>query len=137
MEPKLGPICTEDVFLGTQFHRSSTRVNHIDFAGSLAEAVARARKAQTGLEIEVEARTLDDVRIALDLGVERILLDNMPLDIMRDAVELSGGRAKLEASGNMGLDRIHLVAQTGVDFISVGALTHSAKVFDVSLLWVD
>jgi nicotinate-nucleotide pyrophosphorylase (carboxylating) len=111
--------------------------NHIDFAGSLAEAVTRARNAQTGLEIEVEARTLDDVRVALDLDVERILLDNMPLDIMHEAVQLSAGRAKLEASGNMGLDRVHLVAQTGVDFISVGALTHSAKVFDVSLLWVN
>jgi nicotinate-nucleotide pyrophosphorylase (carboxylating) len=111
--------------------------NHIDFAGSLAEAVERVRVAQTNLEIEVEARTLDDVQVALDLGVERILLDNMPLDIMRDAVELSGGRAKLEASGNMGIDRVRLVAETGVDFISVGALTHSAKVFDLSLLWVD
>lgn len=111
--------------------------NHIDFAGSLAEAVGRARIAQTSLEIEVEARTLDDVCVALELGVERILLDNMPLDITRQAVELSGGRAKLEASGNMGLERVHLVAQTGVDFISVGALTHSAKVFDVSMSWVN
>jgi nicotinate-nucleotide pyrophosphorylase (carboxylating) len=111
--------------------------NHIDFAGSLAEAIARVRLAQTNLEIEVEARTLDDVRMALDLGAERILLDNMPLDITRQAVELSGGRAKLEASGNMALERIRLVAETGVDYISVGALTHSAKVFDLSLLWVD
>lgn len=111
--------------------------NHIDCAGSLAEAVRRARAAQTGLEIEVEARTLDDVRAALELGVERILLDNMPLDLMREAVVLSDGRAKLEASGNMKIDTVSLVAKTGVDFISIGALTHSAKVFDVSLLWVD
>lgn len=110
--------------------------NHIDFAGSLAEAVKRVRAAKTGLQIEVEARTVDDVQKALDLGVDRILLDNMPLDLMREAVTLSGGRAKLEASGNINVDTVHLVAQTGVDYISVGALTHSVRVFDISFLWV-
>jgi nicotinate-nucleotide pyrophosphorylase (carboxylating) len=106
--------------------------NHIDFAGSLAEAVHRARAAHTGLEIEVEARTLDDVRAALDLGVERILLDNMTLQEMRSAVVMAGGRAKLEASGNVTLANVRAIAETGVDYISSGALTHSAKVFDVS-----
>jgi nicotinate-nucleotide pyrophosphorylase (carboxylating) len=109
--------------------------NHIDFAGSLPEAVHRARAANTGLEIEVEARTLDDVRAALELKVERILLDNMTLDMMREAVALTAKRAKLEASGNVTLDTVRAIAETGVDYISSGALTHSAKVFDVSLKW--
>jgi len=110
--------------------------NHIDFAGSLAEAVTRARSANTGLVIEVEARTLDDVRAALELGVERILLDNMTLDMMSQAVAMTAGRARLEASGNVTLDNVRGIAETGVDFISIGALTHSAKVFDVSLDWI-
>ena len=106
--------------------------NHIDYAGSLDEAVRRARAAHSGLEIEVEARTLDDVGAALDLRVERILLDNMTPDMMRAAVGLNAGRAKLEASGNVTLNNVRRVAETGVDYISIGALTHSAKVFDVS-----
>jgi nicotinate-nucleotide pyrophosphorylase (carboxylating) len=106
--------------------------NHIDYAGSLAEAVARARAGHSGLEIEVEARTLEDVAAALDLRVERILLDNMTPDTMRAAVSVTAGRAKLEASGNVTLDNVRQVAETGVDYISIGALTHSAKVLDVS-----
>jgi nicotinate-nucleotide pyrophosphorylase (carboxylating) len=107
--------------------------NHIDFAGSLSEAIHRARAANAGLEIEVEARTLDDVDEALAVGVERILLDNMSLDQMRQAVQRSNGRAQLEASGNVDLECVRKIAETGVDFISIGALTHSVKVFDVSL----
>jgi nicotinate-nucleotide pyrophosphorylase (carboxylating) len=110
--------------------------NHIDFAGSITSAVNRVRQAATKLEIEVEARTLEDVREALDLDIDRILLDNMTIETMRQAVELAGGRAKLEASGNVTLENVVEVARTGVDFISVGALTHSPKVFDVSLEWV-
>lgn len=110
--------------------------NHIDFAGSLAEAVQRARAAATRLEVEVEARTLEDVRATLELRVERILLDNMPPEMMAEAVKMTRGRAKLEASGNVSLDNIRTIAETGVDFISIGALTHSAKVFDVSLDFV-
>lgn len=109
--------------------------NHIDQAGSLAEAVRRSRAAGSGLAIEIEARTLDDVRAALSLGVERILLDNMPPDVMREAVRLNDGRAKLEASGNVSLANIRAVAESGVDYISIGALTHSAPNFDVSLDW--
>jgi nicotinate-nucleotide pyrophosphorylase (carboxylating) len=109
--------------------------NHIDFAGSLAEAVRRARANAGGLEIEVEARTLDDVQAALDLQVQRILLDNMTPDMMRQAVQMNAGRALLEASGNVTLDNVRRVAESGVDFISIGALTHSAKAFDVSLDW--
>jgi len=112
--------------------------NHIDFAGSLTEAVKRARAAGSGLQIEVETRTLEDVKVALALNVERILLDNMSLEMMSQAVEMNAAlpqdrRAKLEASGNVTLQSVGAIAATGVDFISSGALTHSAKVFDVSL----
>ncbi|MDQ3667173.1 MAG: carboxylating nicotinate-nucleotide diphosphorylase [Acidobacteriota bacterium] len=111
--------------------------NHIDFAGSIAAAVKRVRAAGTSLEIEVEARTVEHVKEALDLGVECILLDNMTLEVVREAVALNGGRAKLEASGNVTLENVRQIAETGVDLISVGSLTHSAKVFDVSLKWVE
>lgn len=113
--------------------------NHIDFAGSLAEAVSRARGAGNGLceaptrHVEIEARTLGDVRAALDLGVERVLLDNMSTEMMSEAFRLTNGCAKLEASGNVTLANVRKIAETGVDFISIGALTHSARVFDVSL----
>jgi nicotinate-nucleotide pyrophosphorylase (carboxylating) len=106
--------------------------NHIDFAGSLGEAVKRARAASSGLAIEVEARTLQDVQAALDLGVERILLDNMSTPMIAQAVQLTAGRAQLESSGNVSLETVRRIAETGVDFISVGALTHSARIFDVS-----
>ncbi len=106
--------------------------NHVDFAGSITIAISRARVGAAGLVIEVEARTLENVREALDCGVERILLDNMTLENMAEAVRVTAGRAKLEASGNVTLETVRKIAETGVDFISVGALTHSAKVFDVS-----
>ncbi|MGH9961374.1 MAG: carboxylating nicotinate-nucleotide diphosphorylase, partial [Pyrinomonadaceae bacterium] len=102
--------------------------NHIDFAGSLAEAVRRVRATRAKLEIEVEARDLGQVREALELGVERILLDNMTIETMRQAVILNAGRARLEASGNVTLENVRQIAETGVEFISVGALTHSARV---------
>jgi nicotinate-nucleotide pyrophosphorylase (carboxylating) len=126
---------------GGQNHRTGLfdliliKDNHIDFAGSLAKAVQRAREAATQLEIEVEARTIADVKELLELGVERILLDNMSVEMMREAAALNNGRAKLEASGNVTLETVRAIAETGVDFISVGALTHSPKVFDVSLKW--
>ena len=128
---------------GGQNHRTGLfdmvliKDNHIDFAGSITAAVERVRASGTKLEIEVETRTLDDVREALALGVERILLDNMSSSTMRDAVAICDGRAKLEASGNVTLDNVLEVAGTGVDYISVGALTHSPKVFDVSLEFVE
>jgi nicotinate-nucleotide pyrophosphorylase (carboxylating) len=106
--------------------------NHIDFAGSLEEAVYRARSANAGLEIEVEARTLEHVEAALKLRVERILLDNMSAEMMVAAVHMTSGQAKLEASGNVTLETVRKIAETGVDYISSGALTHSAKVFDLS-----
>jgi nicotinate-nucleotide pyrophosphorylase (carboxylating) len=113
--------------------------NHIDFAGGIEEAVRRARASNSGLQIEVETRTLEDVNIALKLGVERILLDNMSVEMIAEAVRMRNQRVEtqhaaslLEASGNVTLETVRRIAETGVDFISVGALTHSAKVFDVS-----
>jgi len=110
--------------------------NHIDYAGGIEEAVRRARAYDSGLPIEVEARSVADVNVALSLGVERILLDNMSVEQMSEAVALTNGRAKLEASGNVTLETVRRIAETGVDFISVGALTHSAKVFDVSFDYI-
>jgi nicotinate-nucleotide pyrophosphorylase (carboxylating) len=110
--------------------------NHIDYAGSITAAVTRARSAHTGLEVEVEARSLDDVLEALSIHVERILLDNMSLESMAEAVRITAGRAKLEASGNVTLETVRAIAETGVDYISSGALTHSAKVFDVSFDYI-
>jgi len=111
--------------------------NHIDFAGSLEEAVRRARAVHSGLQVEVEARSVEDVRRGIALGVDRILLDNMSLEEMSESVKLSAGRVKLEASGNVTIETVRQIAETGVDFISSGALTHSAKIFDVSLKWVS
>ena len=111
--------------------------NHIDFAGSIENAVALARAANSRLVIEVETRTLADVRIALDLGVERILLDNMSCEMMGEAVNMAGGQALLEASGNITIENVRQVAETGVDFISIGALTHSVTVFDVSFDYLE
>jgi len=127
---------------GGQNHRTGLfdmvliKDNHIDFAGSITAAVERVRESGTQLEIEIETRSLDHVREALALGVQRILLDNMSIEMMREAVSVCGGRAKLEASGNVTLDNALEVARTGVDYISVGALTHSPRVFDVSLEFV-
>lgn len=110
--------------------------NHIDYAGSLREAVRRVRDSGLNLEIEVEARSIKEVREALAMKVERILLDNMTTAMMREAVELNAGAAKLEASGNVTLATVRDIADTGVDYISVGALTHSPHNFDVSLKWI-
>jgi nicotinate-nucleotide pyrophosphorylase (carboxylating) len=105
--------------------------NHLRLAGSLAGAVERAR--QTGLAVEVECETLDQVREALDAGADAILLDNMAPPTLREAVSVVRGRAPLEASGGVTLDTVRAIAETGVDFVSVGALTHSARSLDVSL----
>lgn len=111
--------------------------NHIDFAGSLTLAVQRGRAGAPGLEIEVEARTLEDVREALAAGVERILLDNMSPSLLAEAVRLVAGRARLEASGSVSLENVRQIAETGVDYISIGALTHSAKVFDAAFDYLE
>jgi len=108
--------------------------NHIAMAGGVGQAVRKARAASPGVLVEVEARTEADVEAALEAGAPRILLDNMAPEAMRAIVAHVGGRAELEASGNITLATIRAVAETGVDFISVGALTHSAPALDLSLL---
>ena len=109
--------------------------NHIAIAGGVAAAVEAARAAEPKLEVEVECRDIDDVEAALAAGAERLLLDNMDLGRLRAAVAARrDSTAKLEASGGVTLDNVAEVAGTGVDYISVGALTHSAPALDVSLL---
>ena len=93
----------------------------------------RARRAVPELEIEVEADTLDEVRAAAECGVEYIMLDNMDDATMAQAVKIVAGRAKLEASGGITLERLKRIAALGVNFISAGALTHSVKAADISL----
>jgi nicotinate-nucleotide pyrophosphorylase (carboxylating) len=111
--------------------------NHLRFVGSVGEAVRRARsRIRPGIRIEVEAGSLLQVREALAAGADMIMLDNMPIETMNQAVALAHGRVPLEASGNMTIDRVRAVAETGVDFISVGALTHSAKAIDISMDFV-
>jgi nicotinate-nucleotide pyrophosphorylase (carboxylating) len=108
--------------------------NHIDSAGSISAAVRRARQAWgTRFSVEVECRTQAEVSEALSCGVDMVMLDNMSLEEMRQATALVGGRAKVEASGNMTEEKVAEVSATGVDFISVGMLTHSARAFDFSL----
>ena len=108
--------------------------NHIDMAGGVTAAVQRARAAAPTLGLEVECRTPEEVDEALEAGATRLLLDNMTPDQMRAIVEHVGDRAELEASGGIDLRTIQGVAETGVHFISVGALTHSASALDLSLL---
>ncbi len=110
--------------------------NHIDAYGGITAAVTELRKkAGHMLQIEVETRNLDEVREAVACGVNVIMLDNMTADMMKEACEIVGGRAKTEASGNVTLDNIRTVAESGVDIISLGALTHSVKAFDISMKW--
>ncbi len=110
--------------------------NHIDAYGSITGAVnALRKKAGHMLRIEVEARNIEDVKEALECGVNVIMLDNMSADEMKRACALVNGRAKTEASGNVTLDNIREVAECGVDIISLGALTHSVRAFDISMKW--
>jgi len=107
--------------------------NHISVAGGITNAVNAIRPSiQKGIKIEVETTTLDEVQEALENNVDIIMLDNMDNSTMKTAVELIAGRAKVEASGNMNLERVREVAATGVDFISIGALTHSVVALDIS-----
>ncbi len=109
--------------------------NHAIFVGGVAAAIERARLAHPGLPVEVECRDREEVAAALATGVERILLDNMDLDGLRAAVEARGALpTELEASGGVSLDNVAAIAQTGIDYISIGALTQSAPALDLSLL---
>lgn len=112
--------------------------NHIEAAGGIGQAVAACSERHPGMPIEVEAESLDQVRQAIEAGADRILLDNMGLSEMREAVvereRLAGRDLTLEASGGITLENVGDVAETGVDFISIGSLTHSAPALDFSLL---
>ena len=107
--------------------------NHIDSFGSITAAVNKLReKIGHTCAVEVEVRSLEELREALDVKCDLIMLDNMSLEDMRKAVEITAGKAKLEASGNVTKDNIREIALTGVDIISMGALTHSVKALDIS-----
>ncbi|MGD9557606.1 MAG: carboxylating nicotinate-nucleotide diphosphorylase [Mangrovibacterium sp.] len=107
--------------------------NHIDIAGGITPAVSRIRPGiPAGIPIEVETTSLAQVEEALTAGADVIMLDNMDNGTMAEAVRLINGRAKVEASGNMTLERLREVAATGVDYISIGALTHSVQALDIS-----
>ncbi|HMO51952.1 MAG TPA: carboxylating nicotinate-nucleotide diphosphorylase [Kiritimatiellia bacterium] len=107
--------------------------NHLKLAGGIAAAVTRIRREKPGLRVEVETENLDDVGEALAAGADIIMLDNMDLATMRSAVARINGRARTEASGNVRLDNVRAIAETGVDSISIGALTHSVTALDISL----
>ena len=108
--------------------------NHIAIAGGIAPAVQTVRASiPVYTRVEVEAENLDMVQEALQAQADIIMLDNMPIDTMAQAVELIAGRALTEASGNVTVEQVRAIAETGVDFISVGAITHSAQALDISM----
>ena len=107
--------------------------NHVALAGGVAQAVRAARAARPDLHVQAEADTLDQLREAIAAGADSVLLDNMPPERLREAVAVAAGRVKLEASGGITLDTVRAVADTGVDAISIGALTHSVRALDISL----
>ena len=111
--------------------------NHVDYNGSITNAVKMAKdyvkKNKLKLKIEVETRNLEEVKEAVKSGADRIMFDNMPAEMMTEAVKIVKGKAETEASGGITRDMLNLVAKTGVDFISAGALTHSAQNIDLSL----
>ena len=124
------------------FDRILIKDNHLaalrhERPGAIQAAVGRARARYPQLAVEVEAETLEQVAQALRAGADVILLDNMPAEQLRAAVRLVGGRAKTEASGGVSLSTVRAIAETGVDYISVGALTHSARAVDIALDFVD
>lgn len=109
--------------------------NHIAAAGGISEAIRRTRAyAPHTLRVEVETETLDQVNEALTAGADIIMLDNMDIQTMTEAVRIIDGRALVEASGGVNLETVRRIAETGVDIISVGALTHSARAMDISML---
>ena len=112
--------------------------NHVDAGGGIKNAVAKLKEKLGHMtKVELEVRNLDELGQALEAGVDVIMLDNMSCEMMRDAVEITGGKALLEASGNVTEERLREIAETGVDIISMGAITHSVKAFDISLKIAD
>ena len=131
----VGGACNHRIGL---YDRIMIKDNHREMAGmegsgGILRSVARARKMYPDLEIEVEVDTLEELAEALESGCEYILLDNMSTPMMAEAVRMTSGRAKLEASGNITVERLPEIAAVGVDFASSGALTHSVKSSDISL----
>ncbi|MCG7967817.1 MAG: carboxylating nicotinate-nucleotide diphosphorylase [Candidatus Thiodiazotropha taylori] len=110
--------------------------NHIRAAGSIEAALVRSREVvPDGVSVEIEVETLDELQQALDAGVQRVLLDNFTPEKLREAVKLAAGRARLEASGGINLDTIREIAESGIDDISVGALTKDIRAIDLSMLF--
>jgi nicotinate-nucleotide pyrophosphorylase (carboxylating) len=107
--------------------------NHVAVSGGVAEAVRAAKAANTGLPVQVEVDRVAQIEPALQAGADRLLLDNMPPPVLREAVALVAGRVPLEASGGVNLDTIRAIAETGVDYISVGRITQSAPAVDIGL----
>ncbi|HXC73568.1 MAG TPA: carboxylating nicotinate-nucleotide diphosphorylase [Sphingomicrobium sp.] len=107
--------------------------NHVAVCGGVAEAVRRAKSANTGLQVQVEVDRIEQIEPALAAGADRLLLDNMDPAELREAVRLVGGRVPLEASGGVTLETIRFIAETGVDYISVGRITQSAPAVDIGL----
>ena len=118
---------------GSLSDQALVKDNHVLAAGGVVPAYRAVRERYPDLPVQVEVTTLDQLRELLDAGCESVLLDNMSTDQMAEAVRLTGGRARLEASGGLTLDRAKEVAATGVDFIAVGAITHSAPVLDIAM----
>jgi len=124
---------------GGQNHRfglydmAMSKDNHIAAVGGLSEAVERSRASGTNVPIEVEVTDLAQLREALSLPIDRIMLDNMAVAEMQEAVLITAGRIPLEASGNVSLETVAAIASTGVDYISSGSLTHSVTALDISL----
>lgn len=111
--------------------------NHINAAGSITQAVQAARQRYPDLQVEMEVESLEQLKEAIDAGADIILLDNFKLDDLRKAVTLTAGRARLEASGGFSLKDIHTTATTGVDYISVGALTKHVRAIDLSMRFTE
>jgi len=107
--------------------------NHVAVCGGVAEAVRRAKTANTGLQVQVEVDRVDQIEPALAAGADRLLLDNMPPPVLREAVALVAKRVPLEASGGVTLETIRAIAETGVDFVSVGRITQSAPAVDIGM----
>jgi nicotinate-nucleotide pyrophosphorylase (carboxylating) len=107
--------------------------NHIAACGGIAEAITAAHKIAPGKPVEIEVESLDELREALDAGADIVMLDELSLDDMREAVRINAGRAKLEASGGINDDTLLVIAETGVDYISIGAMTKDVKAVDLSM----
>ena len=111
--------------------------NHIEACGGIGAAIARAHEIAPGKPVEVEVENLREMSQAIDAAADRIMLDNFDEDLLREAVAINKGRSELEASGNVGLHNLRAIAETGVDFISIGALTKTVQPLDLSLRLED